>query len=173
MGFGVEMISRPPIDERIKIVESWLAVDSSSDRGGVHHAIDQDDDDDADDDDDLHLRLPSDYDDSSALVPCSRMSSTLRCIGLFLGCVFLGAILLRARAAAKAMPGVEHDEPETGYQSLVPCANDDRDRWKKNGECQTLNNLLYKEWLDARVTLADGIRYEIVGQIEHDKTAFT
>ena len=30
-----------------------------------------------------------------------------------------------------------------------------------------------REWLDAKVTLSDGIKYEVVDQLVHDPTAFT
>ncbi|KAL7578223.1 hypothetical protein ACA910_012646 [Epithemia clementina (nom. ined.)] len=68
-------------------------------------------------------------------------------------------------------PDSNNDNPD--YNNDNPESNNDTPDANNSNSEPSADYLKVQQWLDAKVTLADGIMYEIIDQLHHDKNAFT
>ena len=108
----------------------------------------------------LDMTLPSDH-------PPFRKTQCRACSRKSL-CSCLSLIVVVVAVFVVALVHNRHDAStmQQSESTMNHHHHDDQDKY-------TYDDKTIAEWLQANVTLKDGIKYQVLGQIEHDPTAFT
>jgi hypothetical protein len=121
---------------------------------------------------DLDMTLPSDF--VSSPRGGGRVVLLVTTLILALAVSVLGVFYLRNDVVEVSLsdPNSQTDEslPDGHTEDGTDTSSHDSTDSSKPGGMTEKD---ISEWLDATVTVKDGIKYEIVGEIEHDPTAFT